>query len=160
MRISIACVGRMKTGAERDFFERYLERAQKIGRALGVTSIAVKEFPESPARKPADRKAEEEKLLLGQLAPGAKLVALDEHGKAMSSQKFSDQIDGWKLEGVPEILFCIGGADGHGAELLKRADVKLALGAMTWPHQIARVLLAEQVYRALTIQSGHPYHRE
>ncbi|MFD1695636.1 23S rRNA (pseudouridine(1915)-N(3))-methyltransferase RlmH [Roseibium aestuarii] len=160
MRITIACVGRMKSGAERDLFDRYLDRAQKIGRALGVTAVTVRELAESPARKPQDRKAEEARALLALLSPGARLVVLDENGKTLTSPQFSDRIDGWKMEGVPEIAFAIGGADGHGQELLDRADLKLAFGAMTWPHQIARILLAEQVYRALTIQSGHPYHRE
>ncbi|MBO0345561.1 23S rRNA (pseudouridine(1915)-N(3))-methyltransferase RlmH [Roseibium limicola] len=160
MRITIACVGRMKSGAERDLFDRYLDRAQKIGRPLGVTSVSIKELAESPARKASDRKADEAKALLALLPPGARLVVLDEHGKTMTSPQFSSRIDDWKMEGVPDVVFAIGGADGHGADLLSRADQKLAFGAMTWPHQIARILLVEQVYRALTIQSGHPYHRE
>lgn len=160
MRVTIACVGRMKAGAERELFDRYLDRAQKIGRSLGVTSVSIKELSESPARKAPDRKADEARSLLALLSPGARLVVLDENGKTMTSPDFSDRLDGWKMEGVPEVVFAVGGADGHGPDVLTRADLKLAFGAMTWPHQIARILLAEQIYRALTIQSGHPYHRE
>ncbi|WP_346913364.1 23S rRNA (pseudouridine(1915)-N(3))-methyltransferase RlmH [uncultured Roseibium sp.] len=91
---------------------------------------------------------------------GAKLVVLDEHGKSLSSLHFSRKLEGWKDEGVQDVVFAIGGADGHGAELLARADLKIAFGTMTWPHQLVRILLSEQIYRALTIQAGHPYHRE
>lgn len=160
MRLSIACVGRMKSGADKELFDRYVDRARKAGRALGFTSVEVREFPESRAQKTSDRKDEEARALLGSLSGNNRLVVLDEHGKSLSSVDFSKKIENWKDEGVSDITFVIGGPDGHGHELLQRADLKIAFGAMTWPHQIARILLAEQVYRAMTIQSGHPYHRE
>ncbi|WP_428648426.1 23S rRNA (pseudouridine(1915)-N(3))-methyltransferase RlmH [Roseibium sp.] len=159
MRFTLSCIGRMKAGADKDLFDRYLDRARKTGRGLGITDVALHEMPESRAQRPEDRKADEAKALLGGLAGGARLVVLDENGKNLTSPKFSERLEAWKDEGVPEVVFAIGGADGHGAEVLSRADLKLALGAMTWPHQIARILLAEQIYRAMTIQSGHPYHR-
>lgn len=159
MRFTLSCIGRMKAGAERDLLDRYLDRARKTGRALGVTGIALVEIPESRAQRPEARKADEAGSLLAGIPAGARLVVLDENGKNLTSPAFSDRLDAWKNEGVPEVVFALGGADGHGAEVLARADLKLALGAMTWPHQIARILLAEQIYRALTIQSGHPYHR-
>ncbi|ALV26652.1 23S rRNA (pseudouridine(1915)-N(3))-methyltransferase RlmH [Pannonibacter phragmitetus] len=159
MRYVIAAVGRMKSGPERELLDRYLDRARKTGRALGVTAVDVTETVESRAQRTEDRKAEEAQVLLSGLHPRARLIALDETGKTMASPAFAEVLRGWMDEGCPEIVLAIGGADGHGPDLLARADLKLAFGAMTWPHQIVRILVAEQVYRALTIQSGHPYHR-
>ncbi|MCX2724275.1 23S rRNA (pseudouridine(1915)-N(3))-methyltransferase RlmH [Roseibium salinum] len=159
MRFTLSCIGRIKAGADKDLFDRYLDRARKTGRGLGITAVAVNEVPESRAQRAQDRKDEEAKTLLHALQAGARLVVLDENGSNLTSEAFSRKLEGWKNEGVPEVVFAIGGADGHGRNVLERADLKLALGAMTWPHQIARILLAEQIYRALTIQSGHPYHR-
>ncbi len=159
MRFSLYCIGRMKAGADKDLFDRYVDRARKTGRGLGITDVGLHELPESRAQRPDDRKAEEARGLIAALAGGARLVVLDENGKNLTSAGFSGRLEAWKDEGVPEVAFVIGGADGHGPEVLARADLKLALGAMTWPHQIARILLAEQIYRAMTIQSGHPYHR-
>nr|WP_319385623.1 23S rRNA (pseudouridine(1915)-N(3))-methyltransferase RlmH [uncultured Roseibium sp.] len=159
MRFTLSCVGKMKAGAEKDLLERYLDRARKTGRGLGISDIRVVELAESRAQRPEDRKSEEAQALLG-AAPGAsRIVALDENGKNLTSADFSDRLESWKDQGISDVVFAIGGADGHGSELIARADLKLALGAMTWPHQIARILLAEQIYRAMTIQSGHPYHR-
>ncbi|QDG74593.1 23S rRNA (pseudouridine(1915)-N(3))-methyltransferase RlmH [Labrenzia sp. PHM005] len=159
MRFSLICIGRMKAGADKDLFDRYLDRARKAGRALGITDVAITELPESRGQRAEDRKADEAKAILQALPSGAKLVVLDENGKNLTSPAFSGRLEAWKDDGIPDIVFAIGGADGHGQEMLARADLKLALGAMTWPHQIARILLAEQIYRAITIQSGHPYHR-
>ncbi|WP_153770485.1 23S rRNA (pseudouridine(1915)-N(3))-methyltransferase RlmH [Labrenzia sp. CE80] len=160
MRFNIACVGRMKSGADKDLFDRYIDRARKTGRGLGLADISVREITESRAQRGADRKAEEAASLEAGLPPGGKLVVLDEHGKSLSSSDFSSKLEAWKDEGVPDVSFAIGGADGHGDRILTRADLEIAFGAMTWPHQIVRILLAEQIYRALTIQAGHPYHRE
>lgn len=160
MRFTISCIGRMKAGADKDLFDRYLDRARKIGRGLGVTEVALAEFPESRAQRADERKSEEAAVLLNSLPSGARLVVLDEHGKSLSSVAFSQKLEAWKDEGVQDVVFAVGGADGHGSELLGRANLKIAFGAMTWPHQLVRILLSEQIYRALTIQAGHPYHRE
>lgn len=159
MRFTLSCIGKMKPGAEKDLLDRYLDRARKTGRGLGVSDISISELPESRAQRSEDRKAEEARGLLGSVSGAARFVVLDENGKNLTSPDFSRRLENWKDEGVPDVVFAIGGADGHGLELLARADLKLALGAMTWPHQIARILLAEQIYRAMTILSGHPYHR-
>jgi len=159
MRISLLCIGRMKAGADKDLLDRYLDRARKAGRALGVADVSVVELAESRAQRTEDRKSEEARTILQAVPAGAKLVVLDENGKHLTSPAFSARMETWKDESVADIVFTIGGADGHGQEVLARADLKLALGAMTWPHQIARILLCEQIYRAITIQSGHPYHR-
>ncbi|PVB60711.1 23S rRNA (pseudouridine(1915)-N(3))-methyltransferase RlmH [Labrenzia sp. 011] len=159
MRFTLSCIGRMKAGADKDILDRYLDRARKSGRGLGITDVILNEMPESRAQRSEDRKAEEARGILAALQTGARLVVLDENGRNLSSPAFSRTLETWKNDGVPDIVFAIGGADGHGGEVLARADLRLALGAMTWPHQIARILLAEQIYRAMTIQSGHPYHR-
>lgn len=159
MRYSIACIGRMKAGAEKDLFDRYLDRARKTGRNLGVTDVSVAESAESRASTSEQRKQDEAAVLTGQVPAGAKLVVLDENGRSFSSEAFSSKLEDWKQDGVQDVVFAIGGADGHGPSMLARADLKIAFGSMTWPHQLVRILLAEQIYRTLTIQAGHPYHR-
>ncbi|WP_068083453.1 23S rRNA (pseudouridine(1915)-N(3))-methyltransferase RlmH [Polycladidibacter stylochi] len=159
MKITIACVGKMKAGAEKDLCERYLDRAKKAGRAVGITAVNVIELTESKAARTQDRKAEEAAALLKIVPAGAQLIVLDEHGKALDSVNFSQKVSNACDMGASDMVLAIGGPDGHGAEVLARADIKLALGAMTWPHQIVRILCAEQIYRAITIMTGHPYHR-
>ena len=158
MLITLAVVGRLKAGPERLLVDRYLERAGQTGRALGLT-VAVRELPESRAGRADERMAQEAAALLALLPEGARLIALDERGETMGSETFAARIGTWRDAGLRDVVFAIGGADGHGEALRQRADQKLAFGAMTWPHQIVRLLLAEQVYRATTILTGHPYHR-
>jgi len=158
MRLTIAAVGKLKAGAERELTERYVERAGQLGRNLGIEVIA-REVSEGRADRPADRIAEEGDSLRSNVGDGAIVVALDEAGKAFGSADFSDRIAEWRDRSVPEIAFVIGGADGLSPGIKERADLVLAFGAMTWPHQLARAMLAEQIYRALTILVGHPYHR-
>lgn len=159
MRVRIVAVGRMKSGPERDLLDRYLERAQRGGRALGIAKLDVDEIVESRAARVEDRMAEEAAQLIGLVPERAFLVVLDETGRTMASPDFAKLVGGRLDGGVSDLVFAIGGPDGHGPALRQRADVLLAFGAMTWPHQIVRVLLAEQIYRATTILSGHPYHR-
>ena len=159
MQMTIAAIGRMKAGAERELAERYRDRVNKTGRRLGL-SLAVREFPESRAAAAAARKEQEAAALLAALPQGAILVALDETGKNLDSRDFARQIAAWRDDGVAELVFAIGGADGFAPSLLKAATLRLALGTMTWPHQLVRLMLAEQTYRAVTILSGHPYHRD
>ncbi len=91
---------------------------------------------------------------------GSRSIVLDEQGKSISSQMLADQLGRWRDEGVREIRFLLGPADGHSAETRDNADLLLSFGLLTWPHLLARAMLAEQLYRAFTILSGHPYHRE
>jgi 23S rRNA (pseudouridine1915-N3)-methyltransferase len=155
----ITAIGKLKAGPERDLCDRYLDRAQKSGRAIGLTRIDVREWPESRAARSEDRRAEESALVSAELASGAKLILLDEHGSNPTSPQFAALIGENRDRGVTDLVFAIGGPDGHGPALLTRATDIVAFGAMTWPHQVMRVLLAEQIYRATTILSGHPYHR-
>ena len=158
MRVTVAAVGRMKSGPERELLDRYLDRAAKQGRALGVSRVEVREITESRGARADDRKAEEAAELLAGLADGAFVVALDERGGQMTSDAFAEMLRARLADGR-DLAVLIGGADGHGPAVAARADLRLAFGAMTWPHQIVRILAAEQIYRATTILAGHPYHR-
>ncbi|WP_181701562.1 23S rRNA (pseudouridine(1915)-N(3))-methyltransferase RlmH [Chthonobacter albigriseus] len=159
MKIAIHAVGRLKSGPERDLADRYLDRAAKSGRALGITAVTVREIGESRAARPDARKDEEAAELLSALPDGALVIALDERGEAPSSDDFARLIGEARDRSVPAVVLLIGGPDGHGAAALDRAGRRISFGRMTWPHQIVRILAAEQVYRALTILGGHPYHR-
>lgn len=160
MKLTIAAIGRMKRGAEQDLCARYADRADKAGRALSLGPLRIVEFNESRASRPAERKAQEADMLLGGAPPGAAKFVLDENGTAHTSRSFTKLLAEERDNGCTEAWFFIGGADGHGDALLDAATKKISLGKMTYPHQIARCLLAEQIYRAITILSGHPYHRD
>lgn len=159
MRIVIAAIGRMKQGPERELVSRYLDRARATGRQLGLSGFDTIELPESRASSANARKAEEAKALRAALPENAILAVLDEHGKSLTSLKLSDTIATWRDNGKPALVCLIGGADGLDHDLIKSADLKIAFSEFTWPHQIVRIMLAEQLYRTTTILSGHPYHR-
>jgi len=159
MRLTIAAIGRLKAGPERELANRYIDRVAKAGKPLGLT-LAVREFAESRGATAELRKDQEAGLILGAVADDAALVALDEKGKAIDSRGFAALIGDKRDRGTGELVFAIGGADGLGPAVSARASARIAFGALTWPHQIVRILLAEQIYRAVTILSGHPYHRD
>lgn len=159
MRLSLLAIGKMKKGPESDLLERYLDRTEKAGRQLGISSVVIIEHSESRAASVDLRKSEEANLLIGAAKPGAFIIALDEHGKDIGSADLADLVRGNMENAVPEMAFAVGGPDGHGQEILQSANLVLRMGKMTWPHQLARVMLAEQLYRSITIMSGHPYHR-
>lgn len=160
MRLIVAAVGRLKRGPERDLAERYRDRASKAGRGVGLRGVEVVEVTESRARDIA-RRATEESIALAQLIPeGAVRVVLDERGQNLDSAAFTGVLRGWRDAGRPAAAFIIGGADGLAPSLREEADLRLAFGAATWPHQILRVMLLEQIYRTVTILNGHPYHRD
>jgi 23S rRNA (pseudouridine1915-N3)-methyltransferase len=160
LRISIHAIGRMKQGPERELVGRYLGRAQAGGKLLGLSGFDVVEGTESRAGSAATRKSDEAKVLRGGLVAAAVVVALDEGGKGIGSEAFAHLVARWRDDGKPAAAFLIGGADGLDPELLAAADLKLSFSPLTWPHQLVRIMLAEQLYRATTILSGHPYHRE
>lgn len=159
MRLVVAAVGRLKAGPERDLARRYLERIGQIGRAVGLDAPEVVELEESRARSADRRKHEEAVALKAALDPKLAVAALDETGKALSSEAFAAMIGRRRDDGAAGLAFVIGGPDGLDPGFLAEAQAKIAFGAMTWPHQIVRILLAEQLYRAATILAGHPYHR-
>jgi 23S rRNA (pseudouridine1915-N3)-methyltransferase len=159
MLITVAAVGKLKAGPERELFERFMKRAGASGRALGLT-FAVREFSESRAASAELRKTQEAASLRAAVPAGSIVVALDERGKNLTSREFADRLDAWRDGGQANVVLAIGGPDGHAPDYLAAASLKVALGAMTWPHQLVRVMLAEQLYRTVTILSGHPYHRD
>ena len=158
MRLTIAAVGRMKAGPEREMVARYLERAVGGGKPLALTGFDVIELTESRASSSASRKADEAKALQASLPDGI-VVALDERGKSIGSEVFATQIGRWRDDGRPAASFVIGGADGLDPAFVAKADLVLSFSPLTWPHQLVRIMLAEQLYRATTILAGHPYHR-
>ena len=160
MRIVVAAVGRLKAGAERELAERYRERAAKTGRALGIRDIEVIEVRDSRAREPERRILEESIAVASVIPDGAITVTLDGRGDSVSSESFAGRLRAWNDASRTSVFFAIGGADGLGEVLRQRADLSLAFGTATWPHQLVRIMLLEQIYRAFTILSGHPYHRE
>lgn len=151
MRLWLAAVGRARVGPARDLFEEY---AGRLSWPLTLREVEVKK------RLPPDElKRQEAELLLAAIPQGSVVVALDERGKALSSEAFAAKMGAWRDQGAADIAFLIGGADGHGDAVRARADFLLALGPMTWPHMLVRGMLTEQIYRAQQILAGHPYHR-
>ncbi|HXP74922.1 MAG TPA: 23S rRNA (pseudouridine(1915)-N(3))-methyltransferase RlmH [Stellaceae bacterium] len=151
MRLLIAAVGRLKTGPLADLQSEYVKRLSE--------PIEIKEVEERRSLSPAERKVREGQLLLAALPEGALVIALDERGKSLASAGFAERLQRWRVEGVKALAFVIGGADGLAQPVVQRAGFTLSLGAMTWPHLLARILLLEQLYRAQQILAGHPYHR-
>ena len=154
MKIALLAVGKLGRGPEADLARDYAARASASGRALGLGPVDIVEVE---ARKPG--KAAEAEVLRAQIGD-AYLICCDEHGQALSSRAFAAKIGKLRDEGVRRLALVIGGADGLDAELLAQARETLAFGVQTWPHALARVMLAEQIYRAASILAGSPYHRD
>ncbi len=152
MRILIAAVGRLRDAPSRALCDDY---AARLTWPLTVREVELKRALPSPQGR-----EEEARLLLDAIGERPALIALDERGAEWTSAEFARRIGLWRDEGVGELAFAIGGANGHGQALLSRASATVAFGRMTWPHRLARVMLIEQIYRAQQILSGHPYHRE
>lgn len=159
MRVGLFSVGRLKAGPEKELAARYIDRFAKAGPAIGLELGKLAEVGESRAGNAETRKREEAAMLEKALPDGAVLILLDERGKSLDSPAFTDLLAGFRDAGKRDLMIAIGGADGLDPALYERANATLCLGKMTWPHQLVRILLAEQLYRAVTILSGHPYHR-
>jgi len=159
MRVSLIAVGRLKDKAERGLTDRYTERFDRVGRSIGLGPVAEIELGESRKDNAAARRAEEAAAIMARVPDGARVIALDAGGKQLASEDFAALIADWRDAGVSRTCFVIGGPDGHGEAISKAADLTLSLGRMTLPHGLARIVLAEQLYRAATILAGHPYHR-
>ncbi|HUF57689.1 MAG TPA: 23S rRNA (pseudouridine(1915)-N(3))-methyltransferase RlmH [Thermohalobaculum sp.] len=155
MKVTVAAVGRLRRGPELGMVEHYLRRADDAGRALALGPFRVSEVDERKARS-----ALEQSRQLADAAPeGAHVIALDERGKTLSSPQFAHMLATLRDSGTGEAVFLIGGAEGHAEEVRDRAHRLLSLGPMVWPHMLARVMLAEQLYRAVSILGNGPYHR-
>ena len=159
MRILVIAVGRLKQGPERDLAETYRKRAEAIGRALGLRDIEIIEIRESRAQDAERRRIEESIAIANVIPERTLLVMLDERGTNLDSAALAALLREWRAEDRAAVCFVIGAADGLADSLRQRANLKLAFGTATWPHQLVRIMLLEQLYRAATILAGHPYHR-
>jgi 23S rRNA (pseudouridine1915-N3)-methyltransferase len=159
MRITVVAVGRLKAGPERELAERYGKRFTDSAKALGLSGPVTRELAESQARSTGERKAQEAAAILAALPEDGTAIRLDERGEMLGSAEFAEMIRKARDGGQKNVSFIIGGADGIGDDVMARAPLALCFGKMTVPHQLARVLLLEQLYRAATLLSGHPYHR-
>jgi len=151
LKLTIACIGRAGRGPERDLYEHYAGRIR--------WPLTLRELEEKKKLPPAELARREGDLLVGAVPDKAVLVALDRRGKVVDSAAFAQRLGRWRDDGISDVAFLIGGADGHGEPLLQKASLALSFGAMTWPHLLTRAMLAEQIYRAQQLLAGHPYHR-
>lgn len=158
MRLAVIAVGRLKDGPERELCERYRERGVALGRGIGLSGPDIVEIAEGRGRRSDERKREEAQAILAKAQAGL-IIALDERGRALGSEAFATRLATARDSGTGHASLIIGGADGLSEEIRDKADITLAFGALTIPHQIVRALVLEQLYRAMTIISGHPYHR-
>ena len=159
MRIIVAAVGRLKRGPESALFDHYCQRLDGLVRQVSLGPIELQEIPESRAGTVSERKADEAERLLTRAKDADLHLVLDEHGRKLNSENFSSYLGEQRDAGRRVLAILIGGPDGHGEPVLSAARETIALGAMTLPHGLARVVLLEQLYRTATILSGHPYHR-
>ena len=160
MNLNLSVIGKLKKGPERDLFDIYRDRISKVGGSLHIGPLILNEMNESQASKPAQRMDEEAEMLLAKVTEGEPVIALDERGKSLTSTAFSDYLLKQRDDGARTLNFVIGGPDGHGSRMKNEATMKLSLSQMTLTHGFARILLVEQIYRALTILLDHPYHRQ
>ncbi len=151
MKLTVACIGRATRGPERDLYDHYASRIR--------WPLTLRELEEKRKLPPGQLMQREGELLLQAVPAGSMLVALDRRGKVLDSQAFADRLGRWRDDSVSDVAFLVGGADGHAEPLLKKASLVLSFGAMTWPHMLARAMLAEQIYRCQQLLAGHPYHR-
>jgi 23S rRNA (pseudouridine1915-N3)-methyltransferase len=159
MRLLVAAIGRLKRGPESELADRFRERAEKTGRAVAIGPVDIVEVAESRAREPS-RRTIEESIALTQLIPeGAAVVLLDRSGQNLTTEGLTAALQSWRDGGKSSLVFIIGGPDGIAPALREKANLVLAFGAVTWPHQLVRVMLLEQIYRGIAVLSGHPYHR-
>jgi len=159
MRLLIAAIARLKESPERELVERYCKRAEQIGRRIGIRGVEIIEIRESRAQDVGKRMIEESIALANVIPDRAAVIVLDSRGETLDSAAFAKRLGRWRDDGRQDAVFIIGGDDGLMPSLREKATLTLALGAATWPHQLARVMLMEQLYRGLSILAGHPYHR-
>jgi len=160
MRLVMVCVGKLKAGPERLMFDRYFKRLVAGARSAGLAGVDLREIGESRSRRLDDRRAQEAAAILAAAPRGGALVLLDEHGPSATSEDWAADIGRQRDASRPAYAVAIGGPDGLDPSLRAAANRVLSFGQMTWPHQLVRVMAAEQLYRVMTILAGHPYHRQ
>ena len=160
MHLIIAAVGRMKKGPEQELADRYRDRLSKSGKAVGISQVKILEIVESRAASADARKDDEAESLLSRLPDNCTIFAFDERGQSPDSRQFARLVETQLDQGSNALALIIGGPDGLAPALRNRADKVLSFGAATFPHQLVRILVLEQAYRAVTILTNHPYHRD
>ena len=156
MQISISAIGRLRNSPEKELIDDYLSRFSKLSKPFGLSLNSIVEIEDKKRGGPPS----EAILLMKSFQKNSKIIAFDERGVALSSIEFTKNLSGWASDGVGYCHLVIGGADGLDKSLLDKADLEISLGKMVWPHMLARVMIAEQLYRSATILAGSPYHRE
>ena len=152
MQYIIVAAGRWKAGPEKDLYEKFEKRIQP--------ALLLKEVDQKRKGSKVERLPREGAILLKAVPDGARIIAMDANGENLSSMGLASQLQHWRNDGVQKTAFLIGGADGHDKNVLESANIILSLGPQTWPHMMVRFMIAEQIYRAQSILTGHPYHRD
>src|SRR5450432_1895377 len=159
MRLHVIAVGNARGTSEEALTEDFAGRSLQIGRRMGISAVMVEEIAVSKARDVKTRMADEAEKLSGRVPDGAHVILLDARGKGMTSEDFAEMLGALRDAGTRDLAFVIGGPDGLAPLPGKKSGRSLAFGPQTWPHLLVRAMLSEQIYRALTILAGHPYHR-
>ena len=155
MKIHLCVVGKLRNGPEKNLIDDYLNRFEKIGRSYGLGPVSINEVEDKKNGGMSN-----EAILLQRIIPkGAVIIALDERGEVVSSPNFSEKLIAYVNNNVSDLAIVIGGADGIDSKLREKADFKVSFGKMVWPNALVRVMIAEQLYRAVSILAGSPYHR-
>lgn len=159
LNVMVACVGKLKEAYWRDACAEYTKRLSGFCR-LQIVEVAEERLPDSPSAAQITAALEEEgHRLLSRIPAGAAVIALCIEGKSISSEMLSEQLSKWTVDGVSHVAFVIGGSFGLSPLVKETAKLRLSMSAMTFPHQLARVMVLEQLYRALQISSGGKYHK-
>ena len=156
MKIAISAVWRLRNSPEKELVDDYLSRFSKLSKPFGLSLNSVIEIEDKKGGGPIS----EAKLLMKNFQRNSKIIALDEGGQALSSKEFTKYLSNWAADGIGYCHIVIGGPDGLDKSLLEKSNLKISFGKMVWPHMLARVMIAEQLYRSATILAGNPYHRE
>ncbi len=156
MKVSISAVGRLRNSPEKELIDDYLSRFSKLSKPFGLSLNSVIEIESKKSGGPKS----EAKLLIKSFQRNSKIIALDERGETFSSKEFTKYLSDWATDGVGYCHVVIGGPDGLDKSVIEKSNLIVSFGKMVWPHMLARVMIAEQLYRAATILAGNPYHRE
>ena len=159
MRLHVIAVGFGRGTLEAALSEDFIGRARQLGKRMGFPAIVCEEIAVAKDRDVRKRVADEAERLARRVPDGAHIVLLDAKGKGMTSEDFAEMLGALRDAGTKDLAFIIGGPDGLAALPGKRAGRSLAFGPQIWPHLLVRAMLSEQIYRAITILAGHPYHR-
>ncbi len=158
MLLRIIAVGRMKNDPTHTLYKDYIERIDRMGASVSIgpcTTVEIDDRKSHPAQK-----GWTDKRFLEQVSHSDRLLVFDENGTSQKSKEFAAYLQKWRDQGTPRIICALGPAEGHGELIKTRANDIFSFGSATWPHLLARVMLAEQIYRGISILNNHPYHRE